>query len=208
MKKYILPIFLSGAVLLNSCGGDTPEENGTSGGGDSTQVESSEVNLTGLREFDMSEYDLNVIIYVPEKYYTDQELQVEKFVQPTIKHNDGEALWDITMTGEKHFHMVIEDWGDIKQTVADEKIVHTDQSDIYDFVYEMEGENYMLFVRKLKSENTTVETDVSQLPMHHFYAVKEIDGYYITARSFSMQDFHQVSAKKMMNCARGMKSSK
>lgn len=208
MKKYILPIVLSSAVFLSSCGDDTAEITDPSGGGDSTIVESSEVNLTGLREFDMSEYDLNVIIYVPEKYYTDQELQVEKFVQPVIKHNDGEALWDITMPGDKHFHMVIEDWGDIKQTVADEKIVHTDQNGIYDFSYEMEGADYMLFVRKLKSENTTNETDLSQLPMHHFYAVKEIDGYYITARSFSMQDFHMVSAKTMLNCARGMKSAK
>jgi hypothetical protein len=208
MKKYILPIVLSSAVFLSSCGDDTAETTDPAGGGDSTVVESSEVNLTGLREFDMSEYDLNVIIYVPEKYYTDQELQVEKFVQPDIKHNDGEALWDITIPGDKHFHMVIEDWGDIKQTVADEKVVHADQGGIYDFAYEMEGEDYMLFVRKLKSENTTNETDLSQLPMHHFYAVKQIDGYYITAKSFSMQDFHQVSAKTMLNCARGMKSAK
>ncbi len=208
MKKYILPIILGTAVILNSCGDDTPENTDPTSGGDSTAVETSEVNLNGLREFDMSDYDLNVIIYVPEKYYMDQEAQVEKFVQPNIIHNDGEALWDITMPGDKHFHMVIEDWGDIKQTVADEKTVHADQSDIYDFSYEMEGDNYMLFVRKLKSDNSTLETDLSQLPMHHFYAVKQIDGYYITAKSFSMQDFHQVSAKTMLNCARGMKSAK
>jgi hypothetical protein len=208
MKKYIFPIILGGAVMFSSCGDDTAENTDPAGGGDSTVVESSEVNLKGLREFDMSEYDLNVIIYIPEKYYMDQELQVEKFVQPTIVHNDGEALWDITMPGDKHFHMVLEDWGDIKQTVADEKNIHNDQAGIYDFSYESEGEDYMLFVRKLKSENTTNETDLSQLPMHHFYAVKQIDGYYITAKSFSMQDFHKVSANTMLNCARGMKSSK
>lgn len=208
MKKYILPIILGGAVMLSSCGDETAETTDPAGGGDSTGVTSSEVNLNGLREYDMSEYDLNVIIYVPEKYYMDQELQVEKFVQPIIEHNDGEALWDITMPGDKHFHMVIEDWGDMKQTVAAEKEVHQDQSGIYDFTYETETDDYMLFVRKLKSDNSTLETDLSQLPMHHFYAVKQIDGYYITAKSFSMQDFHKVSATTMLNCARGMKSAK
>jgi hypothetical protein len=208
MKKFILPALLGVALIFNSCG-ETTTETDEPENTNPDQVTTSGVDLKGLREFDMSPYDLNVIIYVPEKYYTDQEAQVEKFVQPTITHNEGEALWDITMPGEKHFHLVIEDWGDIKQTVADEKKVHVDQNIIYDYVYTEEGEDYMLFSRLLKSENSTLEdVDLSKIPTHHFYVVKQIDGYYITAKSFSMQDFHMVSAKTMMNCARGMKSAK
>lgn len=196
------------AVAMTSCGDGSSEE-GQQTNNDSTDVVSSEVDLTGLREFDMSPYDLNVILYVPEKYYHDVDEQVDKFVQPVIVHNEGEALWDITMPGDKNFHMVIEDWGDMEQTIASEKKIHMDQNDIYEFVYNEEGADYMLFSRLLKSDNTTLDPeDMNAMPNHHFYVVKQIDGYYITAKTFTMQDFFQVSARQMMNCARGMKSTK
>lgn len=208
MKKFILPLTFGAAVLMTSCGGEDPN-NGEHNGTDSVTVESTDVDLTGLREFDMSSYDLNVILYIPEKYYLDQEEQVEKYVQPTITHNEGEALWDITMPGDKNFHMIIEDWGDMEQSIASEKTIHNDQNDIYDYVYNEEGADYMLFSRILKSDNTTLDPeDVKSLPNHHFYVVKNIDGYYITAKSYTMQDYYQVSARTMMNCARGMKSAK
>ncbi|CAG5076296.1 hypothetical protein [Parvicella tangerina] len=208
MKKFILPLALGAVVALSSCGDGGGEESEAEEG-DSTVVASTEVDLTGLREFDMSPYDLNVILYIPEKYYHDVEEQVDKFVQPVITHNEGEALWDITMPGDKNFHMIIEDWGDIEQTIAMEKQAHKDQGDIYEFVYNEEGDDYMLFSRVLKSDNTTLDPeDVKSLPNHHFYVVKQIDGYYITAKSYTMQDYYQVSARTMMNCARGMKSAK
>lgn len=208
MKKFIFPLALGVAVAMTSCGGETPAE-GEPTDGDSTQVASTDVDLSGLREFDMSPYDLNVILYVPEKYYHDVDEQVDKFVQPVIEHNEGEALWDITMPGVKNFHMIIEDWGDMEQTIAMEKKAHMDQNDIYEFVYNEEGADYMLFSRLLKSDNTTLDPeDMKALPNHHFYVVKQIDGYYITAKTYTMQDFFQVSARQMMNCARGMKSAK
>lgn len=208
MKKFILPLVLSVAVAMTSCGGEDPSE-GEHSGNDTTEVSSSDVDLTGLREFDMTPYDLNVILYVPEKYYHDVDEQVDKFVQPVIVHNEGEALWDITMPGDKNFHMIVEDWGDIEQTIAMEKEAHQDQNDIYDYVYNEEGNDYMLFSRVLKTDNTTLDPeDIKSLPNHHFYVVKQIDGYYITAKSYTMQDYYQVSARTMMNCARGMKSSK
>lgn len=207
MKKYILPIFFGVALILNSCG--SGEEATTEDPQDGTEVVSSEVDLKGLREFDMSPYDLNVIIYIPETYYYDQEEQADKFVQPTIEHNEGEAQWDITMPGDKNFHMVIEDWGDMEQSIAEEKLAHQDQNGIYDYVYNEEGADYMLFSRVLKSDNTTLDPeDIKTLPNHHFYVVKNIDGYFITAKTNNMQDFYQISAKTMMNCARGMKSAK
>lgn len=208
MKKFILPLALGAAVAMTSCG-DGEATDGEHGDEDSTEVASTDVDLTGLREFDMTPYDLNVILYVPEKYYHDVDEQVDKYVQPIIEHNEGEALWDITMPGDKNFHMIIEDWGDIEQTIAMEKEAHKDQSEIYDYLYNEEGDDYMLFSRVLKTDNTTLDPeDIKSLPNHHFYVVKKIDGYYITAKSYTMQDYYQVSANTMMNCARGMKSSK
>lgn len=206
MKKFILPIVLGAAVAMTSCGEETPEEGGSTGG-DTTEVESSDMDLTGLREFDMTPYDLNVIIYIPEKYYEDEN-QMQKFVQPVIEHNEGEALWGITMPGDKNFNLVIEDWGDMEQSLESEKGQHLDQNSIYDYVYTEEGDDYMLFSRVLKSDNTTLDPeDVKSLPNHHFFVVKQIDGYYITGKAESMEDYYEISARTMMNCARGMKSS-
>jgi len=209
MKKILFPLFTAVTLLMVSCGDEAPTEEPTKDPiekGDDDQS-SSEVDLKGLREFDMSDYDLNVIIYIPEAYYTDENQQ-QKFKQPTIKHHEGEALWEITMAGEKNFHLVLEDWGDIPQSVADEKISHTDQNSIYEYIYNEEGSDYLLFSRVLKAENSTLDQkDLEGLPNHHFYAVKQIDGYYIIGKSYSMKDFYQVSARKMMNAVRGMKSS-
>lgn len=209
MKKILFPLFTAVTLLMVSCEDKPTSDDPTIDKPDTedTDNKNTEADLKGLREFDMSEYDLNVIIYIPEAYYMD-EYQQQKFKQPTIKHHEGEALWEITMAGEKNFHLVLEDWGDIPQSVAAEKIAHTDQNGIYEYIYNEEGSDFMLFSRILKAENSTLDQkDLAGLPNHHFFAVKQIDGYYIVGKSYTMKDFYQVSARLMMNAVRGMRSS-
>jgi hypothetical protein len=206
MKKIIFAGLVISATFMTSCGGDAPTS-GDPAKADSTAV-STEMDLTGLREFDLSPYDLNAIIYVPEKYYTN-EMQEQKFVEPEIDHNDGEAFWIITMPGEKYFNIEIEDWGTTEQSLATEKTDHLDKGNIYDFNYTEEGADYMVFQRLLKSENTTLsKEDLNAMPNYHFYCVKNIDNSFITIKTNPMEDYRLPSVKQMLNCARGMKSSK
>lgn len=207
MKKIFVSTILFTSFIMASCGTDAATTDGTTDGKDST-LEATEIDLTGLREFDLTPYDLNAIIYIPEKYYT-TESQEQKFVQPDIEHNDGEALWIITIPGEKYFNIEIEDWGTVAQSIATEKADHIDKGNIYDFIYTEEGADYMVFSRLLKSENTTLsKEDLQGMPNYHFYCVKNIDNSYITIKTNPMDDYRLPSVKQMLNCARGMKASK
>jgi len=207
MKKTLIAGLLFVSAFMISCGSDTPTTDPTGDNKDSL-VAKTEIDLTGLREFDMTPYDLNAIIYIPEKYYTNEN-QEEKFVQPDIKHNDGEALWIITIPGDKYFNLEIEDWGTMEQSIATEKADHLDKGDIYDFVYTEEGDDYMIFSRLLKSENTTLsKEDLQGMPNYHFYCVKNIDNSFVTFKTNPMDDYRLPSVKQMLNCARGSRSSK
>jgi hypothetical protein len=204
MKKFILPIALFTTMGMVSCGEAETENSGEA----VTTETTTEVDLTGLREFDMTPYDLNAIIYVPEKFYTDEN-QEQKFVQPDIEHNDGEALWIVTIPGDKNFKMEIEDWGAKEQTVALEKLEHQDKTDIYEFIYSEEGADYMIYQRVLKSENTTLNPeDLKGMPNYHFFAVKFIDNGYVTFKTHTMEDYRLPTVRQMLNCARGAKPSK
>jgi len=208
MRKLIYLFTISSVVSLSSCG---DPENTTSGGekdGDSTQVESTgDIDIKGLREIDLKEHDLDVTVMIPEKYYKDED-GAEWYVQPDIKHNEGEARWEITLPGDKYWNMVIEDWGDEKYDVAKEKLEHEDQKDIFDFIYEEEGADYMLYSKVLKQENTTINPeDAKMLANYHFFVSKNINGTWIIARSNEMKDFRGVTARQMLNAARAMKAS-
>ena len=69
MRKLFIPVIAFASIAMVSCGGaETKEEEKK---GEAVVVDDKdpmEINLTGLREFDMSPYDLNIVIYVPEKY--------------------------------------------------------------------------------------------------------------------------------------------
>lgn len=202
---------MTSLMAVTSCGGgsDSDKGEGNEGDSDSTEVSNTgDLDLKGLREIDMSDKDLDVIIMIPEKYFKDED-GAEWYVQPDIAHNDGEAEWEITIPGDKHWDMVIEDWGDEKYDVAKEKLEHEDQKDIFDFIYEEEGPDYMLYSKVLKQENTTIDPeDAKQLPNYHFFVTKQINGSWIVARSNEMKDYRGVVARQMLNAARAMKSSK
>jgi hypothetical protein len=205
MKKIILAGIFFVSTFIISCGSDDSTSDNTGENSDSLAAK-TEIDLTGLREFDMTPYDLNAVIYIPEKFYMTEE-QEQKFVQPDIKHNDGEALWVITIPGDKYFNLEIEDWGTMEQSITTEKADHLDKANIYDFVYTEEGEDYMIFSRLLKSENTTLsKEDLQGMPNYHFYCVKFIDNSYVTFKTNPMDDYRLPSVKQMLNCARGTKA--
>ena len=208
MKKIFYLLAVPSLFMLHSCGGG--DEHPKDDENDTKKVDSvatNNINLSELREFDMSPYELNAIIYIPIKYHKEEGDDADWFNEPEIIHNDGEAKWEITVPGDKHFHMVIEDWGDEERTVAMEKTEHEDQKDIFDFNYEEEGSNYLLYSRTLKTNNTTIDDKNAQAgPNYHFFCVQKIDGSYVVFRSFEMGDFRKVTAKQMLSSAMASKT--
>jgi len=211
MKKIFYVLTIPTLFFISSCGdtektGDDSDVNNT----DSTAV-SDEIDMTKYREFDMTEYELNAKIMIPISYHKEEDedgMEVDKYDNPDIIHNDGEARWEIRMPGHKdrYWHMVIEDWGSDTRSVDIEKTEHEDQKVIFDFFYLEEGDGYMRYSKVLKSDNTTMsEADAKNMPNHHFYCVKEIDGSSVVFRSFEMDDFREISVKEMLVAARATK---
>ena len=212
MKKIFYILTVPVALFISSCG----EKNGTDSiendGNDSTVVEAP-IDMKKYREFDMSEMELNAIIMIPKTYHKEEDEDgqpVDKFDQPQITHNDGEARWEIKMPGHdnRYWHMVIEDWGDDTRSVEIEKAEHENQKVIFDFIYLEEGDDYVRYSKVLKTDNTTMsETDVKNMPNHHFYCVKTIDGSSVVFRSFEMGDFREISVKEMLTGAKATKEA-
>jgi len=163
------------------------------------------------REFDMTPFELNAVIMVPKTYHKEDDedgTPVDRFDQPDIVHNEGEAKWDIRMPGHKdrYWHMEIDDWGDKVQTIEMLKKEHEGQKNIFDFIYFEEGDGYVRYSKVLKSDNTTIsEADVKSMPNHHFYCIKKIGGSYLVFQSYRMDDFRELSVKEMLVAARETK---
>ena len=75
--------------------------------------------LHGLRAVNLNENELDIQIYIPEKYYDDED-GYPRFIQPIITHNLGEARWEVTLPGKSRWHLVIEENVDDSITILDE----------------------------------------------------------------------------------------
>ena len=217
MNKLLYILTIPSLFFISSCGGEAATEDGTQ----TTAVPIAEelVSTDGetqfdpkkYREFDMSQFELNATIMIPKTYHKEDDKDgtpVDRFDQPDIVHNDGEAKWKIRMPGHKdrYWHMEIDDWGDKVQTIEMEKKQHEDKKHIFDFIYFEEGDGYVRYSKVLKSDNTTIsEADAKGMPNHHFYCIKNIGGSYIVFQSYRMDDFRELSVKEMLVAARETK---
>ncbi len=208
MKKVTYILALS-SLFLVSCGEDKPkEEHSVVKEHQEEEKKDPEVNLSELREFDLSDYDLDAILFIPERHYIDADEQ-DQLEDPVIEHAEGEAFWNVMMRSDKNWDITIEDWGDEEQTIEGQKKIHQETSDVYDYNYIEEGKDYLLYQRALKMGSTTMDDKTAaKMPNYHFVVVKNIDGNYITIKSNDMGEFRKISAKKMLNSARATKSIK
>ena len=217
MKKLLYILTIPSLFFISSCGGEAVTENGTEktvGPNPEEPVSTdgeTQFDPKKYREFDMSQLELNATIMIPITYHQEDDedgTPVDKFDQPDIVHNDGEAKWEIRMPGHKdrYWHMEIDDWGEKVQTVEMLKKEHEYQKNIFDFIYFEEGDGYVRYSKVLKSDNTTIsEADAKSMPNHHFFCIKNIGGSYIVFQSSRMDDFRELSVKEMLVAARETK---
>jgi len=197
MKKYLFVISLF--TILFSCNNNSNDN--IDNLQDITQIDSSKIEiknpLKGLREFSLKDYELDITIMIPEKYYTDED-DLPRFIQPTIIHNDGEAKWEVKMPGDKYWHLIVEDMTGEKTSVSKEKEQHS-YTDIFDYVYHIENDTQLLYSKILKSENSTLASkEIDKLPNYHFFCNRLINSYNIVFRSFQMKNFRRLTVNKML----------
>ena len=204
MKKIIFPILIS-AFIFSCESEEIKTEKTTTEETVTEEKKEPTIDLKNLREFDMSDYDLEATIYVPEKHYMISE-EEEGLEDPVVKHSEGEAYWELTMRSDKNWNITIEDWGDEVKTIALEKEIHKETEDVYAYTYIEEGDDYLMYQRSLNSGSTTLdEKTASKLPNYHFVVIKKINGVYVTIKSNDLGDFRKLSVQKMLNAARAIK---
>lgn len=202
MKKTLFTIAIS--ALFIACDSEKEEVVPTN---DITTEESSEtaVDLSQLREFPLTDYDLDAVLFIPENHFMISETE-EGLEDPLVIHQEGEAKWDLSMRSNKNWNITVEDWGDEEQSITLEKQIHSETSEVYDYNYIEEGSDFLLYQRALKSGSTTMdEKTASKLPNFHFVVVKNIGGIYITIKSNDLGEFRKISVQKMLNAARALK---
>ncbi len=204
MKKIIIALAISS--LFIACGSEKEEtvENQE----DKVLEDDSQekpIDFSELREFPMSDYDLEAVLFIPQKHYIDGD-ENDQLEEPLIDHAEGEAFWDLSMRSDKNWKITVEDWADVEKSIALEKEIHKETAEVYDYNYIEEGEDYLLYQRALTTGGTTMdEKTASKLPNFHFVVVKKINGTYITIKSNDLGEFRKISVEKMMNAARAMK---
>ena len=207
MSKYSLLFFSLSIFLFSACSNlkneEIPETSESTG--QDTLKTTMVWSTKNLREFSLKEYELNVSIFIPELYYTDDD-DLPRFTPPEVIHNDGEARWEIKVPGDKRWHLVIEDMGKQPFGVETELEQHDFQKGIFDFVYHTKTENTLLYSKLLKSDNTTLDDkEIALLPNFHFYCSRTINGNNVVFRSYEMGDFRKPTVNKMLSSAMNAK---
>jgi len=181
-------------LLFNSCTNSN-----------STEINTEEIEETtlkpnpthGLRAVSLEEHELNIHVYVPEKFYEDEE-GYPRYVQPNIIHNTGEARWEITLPGNRRWHLVIEEMGEDSSSIKSE-ISRLKAVDFFAYNFKEKNQNYIVYTRTLKAENTTLDSNqLSGLPNYHFYCNRTINDYNLVFKNFEMKDFRKLTIEKML----------
>ena len=117
MRKLISYILFVCFITICSC---TNQDDNPKTTIEDTKVEVLTPDPThGFRSVSLAENELNINLYIPEKFYEDED-GFPRFIQPNIKHNLGEARWEITLPGLRRWHLVIEEMGKDSSGVTEE----------------------------------------------------------------------------------------
>mgnify|MGYP001492589284 CR=1 FL=1 len=197
-KNYSFLILISFVLLISSCAGEKT---------DSIEIDENTPTKTlapdptyGMRVVDLSDHELNINLFIPEKFYDDED-GLPRFVAPSVKHNLGEARWEITLAGDKRWHLVIEELGEDTNGVEAE-IERLKDVEFFDYNFESKTDSSILFNRLLKADKTTLDTNsLAQSSSYHFYCNRKINGFNLVFKNYELKDFRKLTVKKMLTSA-------
>jgi hypothetical protein len=196
LKIHSLLILISTSLLLSSC-----SESAEPSHVEEPSTQTLEPNPThGFRTIDLSEHELNINLYIPEKFYDDED-GLPRFVPTNVKHNLGEARWEITLTGDKRWHLVIEELGADTSGVSAE-MERLKEVDFFAYNFEIISDSTLVFNRYLKAEKTTLDTtNLVQNANYQFYCNRVINGYNLVFKNYELKDFRKLTINKMLTSA-------
>ena len=157
--------------------------------------------LHGLRVFNLNEHELDIQIYIPEKFYDDDE-GYPRFIQPIITHNLGEAKWEVTLPGKSRWHLVIEENIDDSSTIKDE-LDRLKGFEFFSYNVVEQTDSSLVFAKSLNVENTTLDSlEMVKNAYYHFLCKRKINGFNLTFKSAEMKDFRKPTVDQMLTSAK------
>ena len=112
--------------------------------------------LHGLRAVNLNEHELDIKIYIPEKYFDDED-GYPRFIQPIVTHNLGEAKWEVTLPGKSRWHLVIEENVDDSTTIKDE-LDRLKSFEFFTYNIVEQTDSSLVYTKSLNMENTTLDS--------------------------------------------------
>ena len=200
MLKFNTPlIIILCAILVASCSMNS-EENQVDNNDLNTAKELRPDPTSGMRAISLSDQELDVFVYIPEKFYDDED-GLPRFVPTNIKHNLGEARWEITLAGDKRWHLVIEELGEDTAGVNGE-LNRLKDLEFFDYNFLINTDSTLLFSRSLKADKTTLDTNErTQSANYQFYCNRMINGYNLVFKNYELKDFRKLTVDKMLTSA-------
>ncbi len=157
--------------------------------------------LHGLRAVNLNENELDIQIYIPEKYYDDED-GYPRFIQPNITHNLGEAKWEVTLPGKSRWHLVIEENVDDSSTILDE-LNRLKSFDFFSYNIVEQTDSSLVYTKSLNVENTTLDSlEMVKNAYYHFLCKRKINGFNLTFKSAEMKDFRKPTVDQMLTSAK------
>ena len=157
--------------------------------------------LHGLRAVNLNENELDIQIYIPEKYYDDED-GYPRFIQPIITHNLGEAKWEVTLPGKSRWHLVIEENVDDSSTILDE-LDRLKSFDFFSYNIVEQTDSSLVYTKSLNVENTTLDSlEMVKNAYYHFLCKRKINGFNLTFKSDDMKDFRKPTVDQMLTSAK------
>ena len=172
LNQLILATVVSLAFACNS---------GPANDSESNQKSELNVQTEGMKQIDLSEYELNAHMFVPD---------------------DSKGKADIIATDWGSIEINVADWYGIEiipygMTLSDKK-AELKSDLVYTVDYIVEEENLILYKKTISG------SDVD--PEFHFFMTTEIDGELVEVKSSADQSFTKKQVEKMINSAKTLSS--
>jgi ribosomal protein L7/L12 len=168
ISKYTAVISLACiGMLFSACSGGDEKNN---------QIEIVE-DFFEFQKFNLKDFGLNATIMLP-----DETANIGASTRPEVKHAEDGFKWEIEVG--PNFHMIIDDFGEEKNKVADKKR-KLKELDIFETKFLVDEKDFIIYESTLKvdGEKASPITDPKPHVSYHVYGQKVIDGYTYVFRS-------------------------
>jgi hypothetical protein len=192
LNPHLLPIWILLSVLTFSCGGESVANL------EELEMDIDNIDYTEFEGKSLKEHGIPALIMLP-----DQTSNIGAAVEPEIIHTEGDFKWDVVVG--PNFTMRIEDYGNEKQMVQNEKD-RLARIKFYTVEYLIDQPELIMYKRTLnysEKSSKNAESVGAEHITYHCYGEKEINGITYILRSRD-EGFHKPIIETMVKTIKSL----